>query len=231
MSLELVSFVICPFVQRAIIVLSEKEVPFEITYVDITDPPKWFNEISPFGKVPLLKVDGDVLFESAIINEYLDEVFMPRLHPEVPLERAKQRGWIEFGSNLFFEQVGLLLAKDADEYQQKKEGLAGSFARLEQQVSDGPYFKGNHFSLLDAAFAPLFMRFDLLTRWDPTLDEIMPSRMQTWGKALLQRPSVASSVVDDFDQQFVAFFAKKGSWLLGDESDLASKDAGDYLSL
>ncbi len=124
MSLELVSFVICPFVQRAIIVLSEKEVPFEITYVDIDEPPEWFSKISPFGKVPLLKVDGDVLFESAIINEYLDEVFMPRLHPDAPLERAKQRGWIEFGSNLFFEQVGLLLAKNADEYQQKKEGLA-----------------------------------------------------------------------------------------------------------
>ncbi|MEJ1356102.1 MAG: glutathione S-transferase family protein [Candidatus Sedimenticola sp. (ex Thyasira tokunagai)] len=231
MSLELVSFVICPFVQRAIIVLSEKEVPFEITYVDIDEPPEWFSKISPFGKVPLLKVDGDVLFESAIINEYLDEVFMPRLHPDAPLERAKQRGWIEFGSNLFFEQVGLLLAKNADEYQQKKEGLAGSFARLEQQLGDGPYFQGSHFSLLDAAYAPLFMRFDLLTRWDSTLAEIMPSRMQKWGEALLKRPSVMSSVVDDFDKQFVAFFAKKGSWLLGNESDSAAKGGSDYLSL
>lgn len=214
MSLELVSFVICPFVQRAVIVLSEKKVPFEITYIDVEEPPAWFKLISPFGKVPLLKVDGDVLFESAIINEYLDEVFPPRLHPEDPLERAKQRGWIEFGSNLFFEQAGLLLAKDADEYQQKKESLAGAFARLEQQVSDGPYFQGSHFSLLDAAYAPLFMRFEILKKYDSELVDIMPSKLQKWGEALLQRPSVVMSVVDDFEPQFVAFFSKKESWLL-----------------
>ncbi len=158
--------------------------------------------------------DGDVLFESAIINEYLDEVFAPQLHPEAPLERAKQRGWIEFGSNLFFEQVGLVLAKDEDAYQQKKEGLGGSFARLEQQLSDGPYFRGEHFSLLDAAYAPLFMRFDLLSGRDSALADIMPAKMKRWSEALQQRPSVKSSVVDDFEQQFIDFFSKKGSWLL-----------------
>ena len=104
MGLELVSFAICPYVQRAVITLKEKGVAFDITYIELDNPPAWFKEDSPLGKVPLLKVDGEVLFESAIITEYLDEVYPPTLHPGDPLLRAKHRGWIEFGSNLLVDQ-------------------------------------------------------------------------------------------------------------------------------
>ena len=70
---ELISFKLCPFVQRSVIVLLEKEAPFDITYIDLSNPPDWFKAISPMGKVPVLKVDDTVLFESAVIMEYLDE--------------------------------------------------------------------------------------------------------------------------------------------------------------
>ncbi|MET0106290.1 MAG: glutathione S-transferase family protein [Sedimenticola sp.] len=219
MSLELVSFVICPFVQRAVITLREKGVSFEVTYIDVENPPEWFKEISPFGKVPLLKVDGEVLFESAIINEYLDEIHPPALHPDDPLIRAKHRGWIEFGSNLLFEQVKLILAKDEDEFQQQRESLGGSFARLAQEVSDGPFFSGSDFSLVDAAYAPLFMRFELLRQKRPDLEEILPTRLQNWSRNLLAHPSVKSSVTDDFEAQYIAFFQAKGSYLLSAESE------------
>ncbi|MES9965912.1 MAG: glutathione S-transferase family protein [Sedimenticola sp.] len=219
MSLELVSFVICPFVQRAVITLREKGVSFEVTYIDVENPPEWFKEISPFGKVPLLKVDGEVLFESAIINEYLDEIHPPALHPDDPLTRAKHRGWIEFGSNLLFEQVKLILAKDEDEFQQQRESLGGSFARLAQEVSDGPFFSGSDFSLVDAAYAPLFMRFELLRQKQPDLEEILPTRLQNWSRNLLAHPSVKSSVTDDFETQYIAFFQAKGSYLLSTESE------------
>ncbi|MET0094510.1 MAG: glutathione S-transferase family protein [Sedimenticola sp.] len=219
MSLELVSFVICPFVQRAVITLREKGVSFEVTYIDVENPPDWFKEISPFGKVPLLKVDGEVLFESAIINEYLDEIHPPALHPDDPLTRAKHRGWIEFGSNLLFEQVKLILAKDEDEFQQQRESLGGSFARLAQEVSDGPFFSGSDFSLVDAAYAPLFMRFELLRQKRPDLEEILPTRLQNWSRNLLAHPSVKSSVTDDFEAQYIAFFQAKGSYLLAAESE------------
>ncbi|MES9870295.1 MAG: glutathione S-transferase family protein [Sedimenticola sp.] len=219
MSLELVSFVICPFVQRAVITLREKGVSFEVTYIDVENPPEWFKEISPFGKVPLLKVDGEVLFESAIINEYLDEIHPPALHPDDPLTRTKHRGWIEFGSNLLFEQVKLILAKDEDEFQQQRESLGGSFARLAQEVSDGPFFSGGDFSLVDAAYAPLFMRFELLRQKRPDLEEILPTRLQNWSRNLLAHPSVKSSVTDDFEAQYITFFQAKGSYLLSTESE------------
>ncbi len=218
MGLELVSFSICPFVQRAVIALREKNIPFETTYIDLDNPPPWFQEISPFGKVPLLKVDGEVLFESAIIAEYLDEVFAPQLHPENPLSRAKHRGWIEYGSGLLFDQVKVVLAKNEDEYQQAVESLSGALARLASQVSDGPYYSGTKFSLLDASYAPLFMRFKILTQYRDDLLDIMPKKLQAWSQALLERPSVKESVVDEFEAEFVAFFRSKGSYILGQES-------------
>lgn len=214
MGLELVSFAICPFVQRAVIALKEKRVDFEITYIDLDNPPEWFKEISPFGKVPLLRIDQEVLFESAVINEYLDEVYPPRLHPDNPLVRAKHRGWIEFGSNLLFEQYKLMAAKYEDDVQQQCETLGGLFARLESEVSDAPYFMGEQFSLLDTAYAPFFMRFEILKKHHETLEDLMPTRLSRWGQALLARDSVKASVVDDFEQRFVAFGKSKDSFIL-----------------
>lgn len=216
MGLELVSFAICPFVQRAVIALKEKRVDFEITYIDLDNPPEWFKEISPFGKVPLLRIDQEVLFESAVINEYLDEVYPPRLHPDNPLVRAKHRGWIEFGSNLLFEQFKLMTAKYEDDVQQQCEALGGLFARLESEVSDGPYFMGERFSLLDTAYAPFFMRFEILKKHHETLEDLMPTRLSQWGQALLERDSVKASVVDDFEQRFVNFGKSKDSFILAD---------------
>lgn len=216
MKLELVSFAICPFVQRAVIALKEKQVDFDITYIDLDNPPAWFKLISPFGKVPLLKVDDEVLFESAIINEFLDEVYPPVLHPTNPLERAKHRGWIEFGSNLLFEQFKVVMAQDEEAYVQQCEVLGGLFARLVQEVGEGPYFMGDQFTLLDAAYAPLFMRFEILKKHRDDLVDLMPTKLNDWGKALLARDSVKASVVDDFEQRFIGFGQSKGSLILAD---------------
>lgn len=75
--LTLVSFDLCPYVQRAAIALAEKGVPFERRTVDLADKPGWFRAISPLGKVPLLQVGDAVLFESAVIVEYLDDTETP----------------------------------------------------------------------------------------------------------------------------------------------------------
>jgi len=73
--LEPISFNLCPFVQRSVITLLYRQVPYRMTYIDLDAPPDWFLSISPFGKVPVLKVGGrHILFESAVINEFIDEV-------------------------------------------------------------------------------------------------------------------------------------------------------------
>lgn len=110
--LILVSHYLCPYVQRAAITLAEKAAPFEIRYVDLSAKPDWFLAISPLGKVPLLIVrqgDGSetVLFESAVICEYLEETQSgARLHPADLLARARHRGWMEFGSSILSDLWG-----------------------------------------------------------------------------------------------------------------------------
>lgn len=96
--LTLVSIPLCPYVQRAAIVLAEKGVPFERRYVDLAERPDWFTTVSPLGKVPLLMVGDDVLFESSPIVEYLEETEGSTLHPLKPIDRARHRAWMEFGS-------------------------------------------------------------------------------------------------------------------------------------
>ena len=99
-ALTLVSHALCPYVQRVAIVLHEKGLPFERRTIDLARKPAWFLAISPLGKTPVLQVRGHSLFESAVICEYLDEVAMPALHPQDPLQRARHRAWMEFGSTV-----------------------------------------------------------------------------------------------------------------------------------
>ncbi|WP_197470558.1 glutathione S-transferase family protein, partial [Erythrobacter sp. HI0019] len=102
--LTLVSHHLCPYVQRAAIALSEKGTGYDRSYIDLAQKPDWFIVISPLGKVPLLLVkqgeDRHVIFESAVILEYLDDTVAPKLHPDDPLERARHRAWIDFGSSI-----------------------------------------------------------------------------------------------------------------------------------
>src|SRR3954466_12537159 len=99
-TLTLVRPALCPYVQRAAIVLLEKGVPFERRWVDLANKPEWFTAISPLGKTPVLLAGGEPVFESAVICDYLDETLAPRLHPGDALQRAQHRAWIEFGSSV-----------------------------------------------------------------------------------------------------------------------------------
>ncbi len=147
-ALTLVSHLLCPYVQRAAIALNEKDVPFERVVIDLANKPQWFLDISPLGKVPLLKVqrpDGSeaVLFESNVICEYLEET-QPgaRLHPEDPLTRAEHRAWMEFGSAILADLWGYETTQDAAVFEQKRLALIAKFGRVEAALGEGPYFAG-----------------------------------------------------------------------------------------
>lgn len=208
---ELISFKICPFVQRSVIVLLEKGVDFDIQYIDLRDPPDWFKAISPLGKVPVLRVGDAVVFESAVIMEYLDEVNPPSLHPQDPLLKAHNRAWIEFASTLFMAQFQMVMAKEKVGSEQAEAELRSKLALLEQQVT-GPMFNSNTFSLIDAAYAPLFMRLALLEEWAPMglLDGL--EKLQQWSTGLLGRPSVRDSVVEELPQLYRQHIAGSGGY-------------------
>jgi len=213
MKLELVSFKLCPFVQRSVITLNYKKLPYEIRYIDLQDPPEWFKEISPFGKVPVLRVDDDmVLFESAIINEFIDDVTPHSLKPSDPLVLARNRGWIEFGSNSIFDMVKIFSSKDEKEYKEAVEAALKNLARLEKEAGEGPWFNGEDFSLVDCAYAPLFMRYKLLNARHRLFDVQDFPRLSEWAEDLLELDAVKTSVVDDFPRLFYKHVQKPGGY-------------------
>ena len=140
-----------------------KDVDFEVTYIDLRDKPDWFLEISPHGKVPVLKVDDDILFESNAIAEFLDETVEPRLHPADAIKRARNRAWTDFVADFSSALSKIIYAKTKDAME---DGLAKApkvLSRLEEALAsergnDGPYFNGDTLCLVDAAYGPFLRR-------------------------------------------------------------------------
>jgi glutathione S-transferase len=211
--LRLVSHHLCPYVQRAVIALTEKGVAHERTYIDLSNKPDWFKAISPLGKVPVLLVDGDTpLFESAVICEYLEETAPgPRLHAEDALERARDRAWIEFASATLNDIWGFYTATDAASFEKKRADLAGKFGWLEQAIGAGPYFAGKRFGLVDAAFGPVFRYFDVFELFmDAGTFDATP-KVNRWREALATRPSVKNAVTEDYGPRLAAFLSSRNS--------------------
>jgi glutathione S-transferase len=214
-TLRLVSHHLCPYVQRAIIALAEKGIAHERTYIDLAEKPAWFSALSPLGKVPLLLIDDtDVLFESAVICEYLEETSPgPKLHPRDPLERARHRAWIEFASAALADIWGLETTPDSATAARKAGDIKAKLARVEDSLGEGPYFAGGGFSFVDAAFAPVFRYFDV---FDPIVDfgifaEV--PKVRKWRAALSTRPSVRNAVVPDYAARLRAFLKSRDAHL------------------
>ncbi|HKJ71740.1 MAG TPA: glutathione S-transferase family protein [Gammaproteobacteria bacterium] len=211
MKLELISFPICPFVQRSVITLLEKGADYEVTYIDLANKPDWFLKISPLGKVPVVRVDDrDVIFESAVINEFINEVTPGDLHPEDPVARAHNRAWIAFAESLLFDQYKLMMAEDEKAYEQAWHDTEARLARLDEAVT-GPLFNGADLSLVDAAVAPLLQRYALVERIAGLPDYADLANLQRWWAALAERPSIPGSVPADFEERVRAYFREKDS--------------------
>ncbi|KAA2236025.1 glutathione S-transferase family protein [Salinarimonas soli] len=223
--LELVSHHLCPYVQRAAVVLDEKGVAFERTYIDLARKPDWFRDLSPLGKVPLLRVGGEVLFESAVICDYLDETHAPRLHPDDPLERARHRAWVEVGSSILADIAGFYAAPDATALDARRDAIRAKVERLEGVVA-GPYFVGERFSIVDAAFGPVFRYFDAFDTIADfgILDGL--ERVGAWRAGLARRPSVRRAVTEDYPERLMAFLRARDSHLGARARHKAAAPAG-----
>lgn len=211
--LVLISHPLCPYVQRAAIALAEKHLPFQRRDIDLAAKPAWFLALSPLGKTPVLQVGHDVVFESAVILEYLEETTAPALHPEGALQRARHRGWIEFASATLNDVGALYSAPDETTFNSRTSQLVGRFGQIEAQLRLGPWFDGQSFSLVDAAFAPVFRYFDVFDMLgDFGILAGLP-KVAAWRVALAARPSVKAAVGEDYPALLMAFLAKRQSHL------------------
>ena len=219
--LRLISHKLCPYVQRAVIVATEKKISFERVDIDLANKPDWFLALSPTGKVPLLEVEGEdarahVIFESAVIAEYLDEIGDgERLLSADPLERSRERAWVELGASVLADIYRLYTAEDEANFEKPRKQVESKIALLEYEIA-GPWFGGNRFGLVDAAFGPVFRYLDVFD-WRlgrPLIDR--PRKARAWSEALAQRPSVRAAVADDYAERLIDFVVAKGSYL-GDQ--------------
>lgn len=213
--LQLISHSLCPYVQRAAIVLAEKQQPYERIDIDLANKPDWFMAISPLGKTPVLLVDGQPIFESAVICEYLDDTLLPALHPTDALARAQHRGWMEFGSSVLNAIAGFYNAANDEVLTAKARDIHHKFVQLEavlaSKVHDGPYFAGSGFSMVDAVFGPVFRYFDVFDKLgDFGVFEGTP-KVNAWRATLAQRASVKAAVRADYDELLKAFLLSRHS--------------------
>ncbi len=213
MKLQLISHPVCPYVHRSLITLLEKGVPHELTYIDLANKPDWFKQLSPRGKIPLLVVDGQTLFESGAINEFLDETHAPRLLSDDAITRARERAWIEVANDVFASHFRLLSAPTAADYTAAQAALDGALAALEGSVR-APFFGGDRFSLVDVAMAPAFLRFAVSeAHGAPPLLTAFP-RLAAWSRELLARPSTTRAVPADFADHYLTLLRQRGGHLV-----------------
>jgi glutathione S-transferase len=167
--LQLYAFQLCPFAHRVRLALAEKGVAAEQIEIDLKNKPASFSRISPHGRVPLL-LHGDVrLWESAIINEYLDEVFPdPPLMPASLADRALARIWIKFADERLYAATHRLIFTREQEARRKLVAeMIDSVWFLENEVigkRSGPYALGDRFTLADIALYPWFEQVGALER-------------------------------------------------------------------
>jgi glutathione S-transferase len=219
--LKLISHKLCPYVQRAVIALTEKGVAFERIDVDLANKPDWFLEISPLGKTPVLLVGDRAIFESAVILEYLEETQPKPLHPADALVRAEHRAFIEFGSAVLNDIAGLYSASDEPAFKARAAQLEAKFARLEARVA-GPWFDGEKFSLVDAVFGPVFRYFDVFDEIGDFGILTDKPRLARWRANLAARPSVKSAVSANYPALLRDFIERRHSHLSQLQAKLAA---------
>jgi glutathione S-transferase len=211
-----VSFKTCPWVQRAAIVLREKKVDFEFRHIEPDNRPDWFLAISPHKKVPVLRIDDKIsLFESNAIAEYLDETIAPRLAPEDPVERAINRAWTDYVPSFADGVTSTGYADTEEDFNKCAAKIPAAFEKLEKalETRKGPFFNGEKFSLVDAAYAPFIQRYHFLDRVKRIGAMEKFPRLRAWGDALLARPTVHSFPPAEMEQMYRDGLKKRNKWV------------------
>lgn len=209
---KIVSYNLCPYVQRALIVIGEKGIEAERAYIDLKNKPAWFLKISPLGKVPVLedRMNG-AMFESLAICEYLDEVSAGSLQPRDPFERHVHKAWMSLATTLLSQITDLTWVPKQAEFDKTQHAIRQTLLILERQIK-GPYFAGSDFHLVDATFAPAFRIYNLFDQIED-LQIPLPPRVQNWREALLARKAVADAVLPSFLEDLKESYIGRGGYL------------------
>ncbi|SFV85071.1 Glutathione S-transferase [hydrothermal vent metagenome] len=213
MKLELISFKLCPFAQRAIISLNVQNIDFEMTYINPMNPPDWFKEISPTGQVPLLKVDDTPIFESLVITEFINEISAENFHPNDIVKAANNRSWIVYSSDMLGDMFTIITG-DEEKFNTAKMALMEKLTKVNKVKAQGQFFNGAAFNMIDAAFAPIFMRIAWINEFT---NNAMPltelPEIAAWSDAVLALDVVKNSVADGVEDVYLSNIENREGYL------------------
>lgn len=221
--LKIVSFKICPFVQRVTAALEAKQIPYEIEYIELKNKPQWFLDISPNGQVPVMVTEsGTALFESDAIIEYIEDEYGPLEQGVTNEQRALDRAWSYLGSKHYLAQCGTMSSKDQETFEQREGKLLTAFRKAENQLSEGnKFFKSNQLSNVDMAWLPLLHRAAIVKAHSGYDFLCGLPKMQAWQRNLLDTGLVEKTVSGDFEDKFHSFYLT--NTYLGEGKDIQTQ--------
>jgi len=232
--LKVVSYVICPFVQRITGLLEAKGIPYDIEYISLKDKPKWFLDIAPNAQVPLLITEDNIpLSESDAIAEYLDDEYL-LLRPEINKSacRARQRAWVYQGTKLYLKQCSHMQSGNQQIFEERQEFMRKQFAKVENFLNGHTktqYFCSDILGNIDMAWLPLFHRAALVQKYSGTkLFEGFPL-LQIWADNIMATGIAEKTVHDSFEESFVNFYLSDKTYL-GIGSTAQDSGCGDLSS-
>lgn len=212
--LRLYSARACPFAHRTRLVLQEKAIDFELIEVDLQRKPREFTDASLYGKVPAIEHAGHRIWESAIINEYLEEVFPePALLPREPGRRALARIWIDYANTRLAPAFAQLIrAETPDQEAEGRKVLNEVLSFIEREAlprssERGPYWLGAELSLVDLSFYPWFERLPAVDRLRGFSIPAEHTRLRAWLEAVQARDAVRAlqNPVDFYVERYARF--------------------------
>ncbi|MEX3010802.1 glutathione S-transferase family protein [Hoeflea sp. TYP-13] len=212
--MKIISFKICPFVQRVTALLEAKDIKYDLEFISLSDKPQWFLDISPNGQVPVLIADsGKALFESEAIVEYLEEAYPPLQPKLAPEDRAVNRAWSYLASKNYLVQCSAQRSADEDVLKERSDKLGKAFDKVERQLGDTPYFAGDTIGMVDIAWLTLLHRAHIIeqrTGYDFIGDR---PKLKKWQKKLMETGLAERSVASDFEEAFSEFYLSDKTYL------------------
>ena len=212
--LKVISFKICPFVQRVTALLEAKNSSYEIEYIDLNNKPDLFIKISPNGQVPLLITESDnVLFESDAIVEYIEEIISSPLFNSNPVKKAQERAWSYLAAKNYLVQCSAQRSKDKQTLLERSDKLSKAFTKLEMKLADSQFFSSDNLGMVDIAWFPLLHRASII-RKHSGYDFIGKfPQVKLLQKNILGTGLAEKSVSADFEDKFTAFYLSEQTYL------------------
>jgi glutathione S-transferase len=225
--IKIVSFTICPFVQRVTAFLEAKGLDYEVAFISLQDKPQWFLDISPNGQVPvLISEDGRTVFESEAIVEYIEEKYgalQPGLSPET---RAQNRAWGYLAAKNYLVQCSAQRAPSRADLDARSAKLGAAFDKIEAQLGGTRFFGGSTPGWVDIAWLVLLHRAAIIEQHSGFDFIGSRPRLKRWQQNLLATGLAEKSVAADFTDAFTAFYLSQDTYL-GRGQDAACRSADD----